>query len=345
MPGRLARNEQTASLSRACCFRAVCALLFGRFRCLGVVKQCAGVYTEEYIPMQEPHMLTEEDINNQQLLIATWRKTLSFLLAQRNRIGIEYVPPMVLHSIRDARQNIASIKALLRSEHISIDDMPEDEEQSFSILGSPTPEDEERASLREILRAHRRRLRVLQLQQASKGSNTPAEIITEIEDIERELNRVEARLEKISPIIALERGALRQRRGEALAAFYAKQWDQAELLLEQVVRTDTTDEEALNKLKQVRSQLEVQAAYQAMRRLRDEGLWQATLDALDELAREHPNLRDPDGLRDWAEYRKQRSERYAVVAVSLEKVIAVDQSDDMARAMLAQARQAHDEGR
>lgn len=168
-------------------------------------------------------------------------------------------------------------------------------------------EDEERQRLRELLRAHQSRLQVLELQQAQQGIQTPAQVITEIADIRREMAKLEAQLGRRTS--AMSRAALRQTRQHALAAFYAKEWERAEELLDQVVQADLDDEDAQIKLAEVQRQLDLQAFYQAICDLRDVGNWQAVRNALADLDRRQPGYPDSQGLRAWADEQKPQVRR------------------------------------
>jgi hypothetical protein len=58
-------------------------------------------------------------------------------------------------------------------------------------------QDDELIALREIIRANKRRLGVLELQAAKYGINTPPEVTIEIEDLKRELRKREQRLRSL----------------------------------------------------------------------------------------------------------------------------------------------------
>jgi len=290
-------------------------------------------------------MPNPDTVTQQQELLSVHRQTLTVYLRQQAMLGVPYTPPAIAYGIREARENIQRIKSTLRDWGVAVENLPDDEEPSSEPVSSRLqPEDEEeRRNLREVIRAYQGRLRVLEIQQAKRGINSPPEIIIEIQDIRQEINRAEKQLNRLIP--SVDRDMQRQRRGQALTAFYAKDWKLAEELLEQVIQANPNDQDAQAKLEQVQRQLDMRALYQSFRKLRDEGLWQALLDALDDLAREYPGAPDSDGLRAWAEWRKQRSEQYAAVVDSLEVLVANDPSDNAARAMLTQARATRDEGR
>jgi hypothetical protein len=69
-----------------------------------------------------------ENIRNQQELLAAHRHTLAHYLKQQALLGSAYIPPSVAHGIYESRQEIARIKAILRSWHIAAQDLPDDVE-------------------------------------------------------------------------------------------------------------------------------------------------------------------------------------------------------------------------
>jgi tetratricopeptide (TPR) repeat protein len=178
-------------------------------------------------------------------------------------------------------------------------------------------EDQERQQLRELLRAHQSRLQVLEVQQAKQGIQTPAQVITEITDIRSAIARIETQLGHRVPSVS--RAALRQLRQQGLTAFYAKEWDRAEELLEQVVGLDPDDQHAQSKLSKTQRQLDLRAFYQAIVDLRDAGNWQAVLEALDDLSRRAPGYPDLQGLRAWAETWRRRDQQYAAASAACER--------------------------
>jgi hypothetical protein len=72
-------------------------------------------------------MPTEEDIINQQQLLATYRRTLTNYLLKRAMFGAAYCPPEVDHGIQDAQNNIQRIKHTLHVWGIPIDQHTNDE--------------------------------------------------------------------------------------------------------------------------------------------------------------------------------------------------------------------------
>lgn len=73
-------------------------------------------------------MPSPEDIENQQNLLATYRRTLAHLLDQAAQFSGEvFAPPQNANAIHEARQKIRQIKATLRSWNVTVDDLPDDE--------------------------------------------------------------------------------------------------------------------------------------------------------------------------------------------------------------------------
>ena len=67
-------------------------------------------------------MTTQAEIDEQQKLLATHRKTLAILLEQRAKHTSANVPPSIEHGIDEARQNIKAIKQVLKLWGIQISD-------------------------------------------------------------------------------------------------------------------------------------------------------------------------------------------------------------------------------
>lgn len=78
-------------------------------------------------------MPKQEDILEQQLLLQTYRQTLSHYLKQQAILGTAYMPPSVAHGIREARAQIRLIKKALRSWNVPVNNDPRDEEMSEEI--------------------------------------------------------------------------------------------------------------------------------------------------------------------------------------------------------------------
>jgi hypothetical protein len=71
-------------------------------------------------------MAREEDIANQQALLAAHRQTLDLLLMQQAQLGVAYAPPAVTNGIRAARNAIAQLKRTLRDWGVNVQDLPND---------------------------------------------------------------------------------------------------------------------------------------------------------------------------------------------------------------------------
>lgn len=89
-------------------------------------------------------MPSEEDIVAQRKLLAINRRTLRFLLEQRDRMGYANTATSVLHSIQEARENISRNKSTLRSWGMEIEDLPEDSDsENLSNRSNTTSYNEE----------------------------------------------------------------------------------------------------------------------------------------------------------------------------------------------------------
>jgi tetratricopeptide (TPR) repeat protein len=151
--------------------------------------------------------------------------------------------------------------------------------------------------------------------------------------------------------------ALKQLRRDALIAYYQRDWEQAELLLAQVVEADPTDEDVQAKLDDARQQQRWQAQYRQIRDLRDAGQWQVVLNALADLEQQHPSTPDPDGHRLWAEGQQRREQQYdaalmacdqedwAGALVTLEAMLREFPDDAAAQGLLATVQQRAEQAR
>jgi len=72
-------------------------------------------------------MPDQQEISEQQALLATHRRTLAHYLSQQAMLGIAYAPPGVTHGIYEARDAIRHIKARLRDWAAPVEDHPDDE--------------------------------------------------------------------------------------------------------------------------------------------------------------------------------------------------------------------------
>jgi tetratricopeptide (TPR) repeat protein len=80
-------------------------------------------------PSGRTAMAGPEEIDGQQTLLATHRQTLAHYLQQLAVLGSAHAPPGVTYGIREARDNIHRIKAVLRGWGVQVEDQPNDEEQ------------------------------------------------------------------------------------------------------------------------------------------------------------------------------------------------------------------------
>src|SRR5215475_12761349 len=72
-------------------------------------------------------MPSQEEIDQQQELLATHRRTLAHYLRQQAQLGTAHEPPGVASGIAEARAGIARCKATLRNWGALVDDHPDDE--------------------------------------------------------------------------------------------------------------------------------------------------------------------------------------------------------------------------
>ncbi len=72
-------------------------------------------------------MSTQEEIQQQQELLATHRRTLAHYLQQQAALGSAYAPPGIAHGIHEARAAIVRIKNTLRGWGVAVADLPGDE--------------------------------------------------------------------------------------------------------------------------------------------------------------------------------------------------------------------------
>lgn len=168
---------------------------------------------------------------------------------------------------------------------------------------------EKRQQLRDLLRTHTSRLQILEVQQATLGIHSPPHIITEIADIQAKIAELNAQLAISSQ--AVDRAKLRQLQGQALKAFHRKNWGMAENLLSQILAYDQEDVDSWKKLRIAQRHLNMAALYEAIRELREENLWQAVLEALDDFTQRFPQADDTDNLREWAEEQKRLNSLWA----------------------------------
>jgi exosome complex RNA-binding protein Csl4 len=175
-------------------------------------------------------------------------------------------------------------------------------------------DNDDRQQLRELLRIKESRLRILELQEAEFGIQVPPQVATEAISLRAEIGRLKGQLAAASP--GVHRATLRQLRQQALKVYYAELWEQAEDLLIQVLDTNPDDGDIEAKLEFVQKQLDLQAFYQTICNLRDEGRWQAVLKALDDLEKQQTGYPDPQGVRGWAEAQQAKDKHKEVSLTS-----------------------------
>ncbi len=78
-------------------------------------------------------MPDQNDIIEQQKLLATQRKTLQHYLQQLAMAGVSHIRPEVMHGIDHARKQILHIKSSLRSWGVDVEDLPNDNDEEVSI--------------------------------------------------------------------------------------------------------------------------------------------------------------------------------------------------------------------
>jgi pseudouridine synthase len=222
--------------------------------------------------------------------------------------------------------------------------------------------------LEALLEAHRRRLRVLEEQVAKFGAHSPAHVQVEIDDAKTRIAQIEEELHNLvqqrtptQPTVpdqsVISPSQLEQLRQQARKAYFRKDWEQAVKLFAEYLAHDPTDEEIQSNLTGARRNLRLQRDYQAIREMRDEGLWREVLDALGELERQLPSYPDHEGLRAWAKDRQYRERLYKeALAASNQRAwrTAIDKletlldkfpTDDEAATLLAHVRTQSDQQR
>jgi hypothetical protein len=87
------------------------------------------------------NMLSQEEIDHQHELLVVYRRTLAHLLTQAAQYGGEvHAPPQVVNGVFEARENIRSVKASLRTNHVPVEDHPDDEQsRQQTAVGNAQP--------------------------------------------------------------------------------------------------------------------------------------------------------------------------------------------------------------
>ena len=73
-------------------------------------------------------MTTSEDIQSQEKRLHLYRRTLALSLEQKAMLGSAHVPPGLVHTISEARDNILHIKSVLRGWGVEVEDHPDDDD-------------------------------------------------------------------------------------------------------------------------------------------------------------------------------------------------------------------------
>ncbi len=81
--------------------------------------------------------MSTDDIDAFQQRLQAYRRTLAHYLQQRAMLGEAHLPPNIIHGIAEARSQIESIKAQLRTWGVEVLDHPDDEPGGNSTPTSP----------------------------------------------------------------------------------------------------------------------------------------------------------------------------------------------------------------
>src|SRR6266496_5791768 len=79
-------------------------------------------------------MPSQEEIGQQQELLAIYRGNVALYLRQEAQLGSAHIPPGVANGLRDARLHIQRIKQILSSWEVPVEDHPDDEPTSYKDL-------------------------------------------------------------------------------------------------------------------------------------------------------------------------------------------------------------------
>jgi hypothetical protein len=82
-------------------------------------------------------MPDNDEIHNQQKLLKTYRQTLAIYLEQQAKLGTAYLPPGIVHGIREARDGIERIKCIFRAWNILVEDLPDDGDKIYTDVEHP----------------------------------------------------------------------------------------------------------------------------------------------------------------------------------------------------------------
>jgi hypothetical protein len=113
-------------------YRHMCRSFYVRFHVIPYGTRTNGdrtTTTSVYEP-NTTHMLDQDEIDRQQQLLATHRRTLAHYLHQLAKLGELHTPPGVIHGIEEARDSIRQIKQTLRAQGVTVDDYADDESRN-----------------------------------------------------------------------------------------------------------------------------------------------------------------------------------------------------------------------
>ncbi len=79
-------------------------------------------------------MPSQEEIGQQQELLAIYRGNVALYLRQEAQLGSAHIPPGVANGLREARLHIQRIKQILIGWDVPVEDHPDDEPSSFKDL-------------------------------------------------------------------------------------------------------------------------------------------------------------------------------------------------------------------
>jgi uncharacterized protein YjbI with pentapeptide repeats len=82
--------------------------------------------TQATTPVSENPTLSQEDIAQQQALLANYRRTLASYIQRLSMLSTAHAPPELTHGVAEARRKIARVKGILRASGVQIHDHPDD---------------------------------------------------------------------------------------------------------------------------------------------------------------------------------------------------------------------------
>jgi hypothetical protein len=91
-----------------------------------------------YRAILEKVMADNEDIVQQETLLATYRRSLALYLEQLAQQGGAYATPALLNGITEARENIRRIKTGLRKRGVKVEDFVNDQDLHYEHIPSPS---------------------------------------------------------------------------------------------------------------------------------------------------------------------------------------------------------------